>query len=181
MVVNQGGLPFCLYGIGSVLWKFGCMYRYLRVIIVGHSFQKICIFLRIIQNHFRIRPFNLSINLLVVLIIALYQTNLGGWQTKLALNATQIPASLARYKGIVWTTGMRRLVTLVERSLVFKEPLLLVGATGCGKTTVLQMVAAAAEVAIDILNCHQNSETADFLGGLRPVRHSFIGCVFFVF
>ena len=36
---------------------------------------------------------------------------------------------------------MRRLAVLVSASIKYKEPLLLVGETGCGKTTVCQVVA----------------------------------------
>ena len=54
----------------------------------------------------------------------------------------------------------------------FREPVLLVGETGCGKTSV------SAAVSKDILgqsiltvNCHLNTEATDFLGGLRPCRN----------
>ena len=36
---------------------------------------------------------------------------------------------------IVWTKSMKRLFTLVGHCLRHKEPVLLVGETGCGKTT----------------------------------------------
>ena len=56
--------------------------------------------------------------------------------------------------------------------LRFQEPVLLVGETGCGKTSV------SAAVSKDILaqtfltvNCHLNTEATDFLGGLRPCRN----------
>ncbi|KAJ1343425.1 hypothetical protein BSLG_002014 [Batrachochytrium salamandrivorans] len=41
---------------------------------------------------------------------------------------------------------------------------------GCGKTTVCQMLAALAQRHLHIVNAHQNSETADFLGSQRPTR-----------
>ena len=71
---------------------------------------------------------------------------------------------------VVWTRQMRRLFCLVSRSLLAKEPLLLVGDTGCGKTTVCQVLAVLLGQRLHILNCHQNTETSDLLGGLRPVR-----------
>ncbi len=40
-----------------------------------------------------------------------------------------------------------------------------------GKTTVCQVLAVLFQQELHILNCHQNTETSDFLGGLRPVRH----------
>ncbi|KAI8145635.1 P-loop containing nucleoside triphosphate hydrolase protein [Fennellomyces sp. T-0311] len=72
---------------------------------------------------------------------------------------------------LVWTKAMRRLFSLVARCLRFKEPVLLVGETGCGKTTVCQMLAETFKRELHIVNCHQNTETGDLLGGQRPVRH----------
>ncbi|KAL3690583.1 hypothetical protein R1sor_016892 [Riccia sorocarpa] len=71
---------------------------------------------------------------------------------------------------IVWTKSMRRLFNLVEQCIQHGEPVLLVGETGCGKTTVCQMLATLQHQKLHILNCHQHTETADFIGGLRPVR-----------
>ena len=65
---------------------------------------------------------------------------------------------------------MRRVFALVGRCLEHKEPVLLVGETGSGKTTVCQLWAEALGLHLRTLNCHQHTETADFIGGLRPVR-----------
>ena len=40
----------------------------------------------------------------------------------------------------------------------------------CGKTTVCQVYAELRRQALHLLNCHLHTESADFLGGLRPVR-----------
>eukprot|EP01116_Phalansterium_solitarium_P008707 TRINITY_DN2266_c0_g2_i3.p1 TRINITY_DN2266_c0_g2~~TRINITY_DN2266_c0_g2_i3.p1 ORF type:complete len:1859 (-),score=760.71 TRINITY_DN2266_c0_g2_i3:142-5718(-) len=71
---------------------------------------------------------------------------------------------------IVWTKSIRRLFTLVGECLKHKEPVLLVGETGTGKTTICQLFSVLFRRRLHILNCHQHTETADFLGGLRPVR-----------
>ncbi|TDL22264.1 P-loop containing nucleoside triphosphate hydrolase protein [Rickenella mellea] len=71
---------------------------------------------------------------------------------------------------IVWTKGMRRLFILVSRALRFNEPVLLVGETGCGKTSVCQVYADATQKLLVTVNCHQNIEAADLIGGQRPVR-----------
>lgn len=42
----------------------------------------------------------------------------------------------------------------------------------CGKTTICQMFAALAGLKYFSVNCHLHLETSDFLGGLRPVRHT---------
>ena len=70
----------------------------------------------------------------------------------------------------VWTPAMRRLFLLASRSLRCGEPLLIVGETGCGKTSVVQLLAAALSRPLHIVNCHEHTETADLLGSQRPVR-----------
>ncbi|XP_062980947.1 midasin [Elgaria multicarinata webbii] len=74
------------------------------------------------------------------------------------------------FSHIVWTQGMTRLAVLAGRALEFGEPILLVGDTGCGKTTICQIFAALASQKLHSVNCHLHMETSDFLGGLRPVR-----------
>ncbi|KAG7171260.1 Midasin-like 4, partial [Homarus americanus] len=74
------------------------------------------------------------------------------------------------FEHVVWTQDMRHLYVLVAKSLSFKEPVLLVGETGCGKTTVCQMIASQNRQELYTVNCHMHTEGADFLGGLRPVR-----------
>ncbi|KAI9443340.1 midasin [Lactarius indigo] len=78
-----------------------------------------------------------------------------------------IPSS----SNIVWTKAMQRLMVLVGRALLFKEPILLVGETGSGKTSICQVYADAVNKHLLALNCHQNTETADLIGGLRPIRN----------
>lgn len=83
--------------------------------------------------------------------------------------------ALTSYKGkqnVVWTHEMRRMAVLVSKSLEFNEPVLLVGPTGCGKTTVCQILAEIVGRDLRILNCHMHTEGADFLGGLRPHREN---------
>ncbi|EMD40100.1 hypothetical protein CERSUDRAFT_122188 [Gelatoporia subvermispora B] len=72
---------------------------------------------------------------------------------------------------VVWTTAMQRLFVLVARALRFNEPVLLVGETGCGKTSVCQLYAEVQGQELRALSCHQNTETADLIGSLRPIRN----------
>lgn len=74
-------------------------------------------------------------------------------------------------QGVVWTSAMRRLYVLVAHALRSNEPVLLVGETGCGKTTVCQMLADAFSKQLHMLNAHQNTETGDLIGAQRPVRN----------
>ncbi|CAG9805676.1 unnamed protein product [Chironomus riparius] len=83
--------------------------------------------------------------------------------------------TLISYKGsqnVVWTFEMRRMAVMVSKSLQFNEPVLLVGPTGCGKTTVCQLLSELHDRKLRILNCHMHTESADFIGGLRPCREA---------
>lgn len=65
---------------------------------------------------------------------------------------------------------MRRMYVLLHRAMEAGEPLLLVGETGTGKTTVCQVAAHIRGQPLMVINCNQHTETADFLGGYRPTR-----------
>ena len=62
--------------------------------------------------------------------------------------------SYSKDQNIVWTFEMRRMAVLTAKALEFNEPVLLVGSTGCGKTTVCQILADIKEKELRILNCH---------------------------
>ncbi|XP_064473273.1 midasin-like [Ornithodoros turicata] len=77
-----------------------------------------------------------------------------------------------QFRHLVWTSHARRLAVLLGRALHFGEPVLLVGDTGCGKTTTCQLWAALKDLVLHCVNCHMHSEAGDLLGGLRPARGS---------
>ena len=79
-------------------------------------------------------------------------------------------AQLKLMNGIVWTQAMRRVFTLISHCIANKEPVLLVGGTGIGKTTICQLFEFLLKRRMHIINCHQHTDTADFIGGFRPVR-----------
>ncbi len=72
---------------------------------------------------------------------------------------------------IVQTSAFQRLLCLVATSLRYNEPVLLVGETGAGKTSVCEVLATAFGRQLHCVNCHQNTDTADLLGGQRPLRN----------
>lgn len=72
---------------------------------------------------------------------------------------------------VIWTKAMRRLAVLVISSLKHHEPVLLVGETGCGKTTICQLLANYFKRRLIVVNAHQNIETSDLLGAQRPIRN----------
>lgn len=59
---------------------------------------------------------------------------------------------------------MWRLYFLVKRCYELREPVLLVGETAGGKTTVCQLLSLVLGSKLRILNCHQYTETSDFIG-----------------
>ena len=73
--------------------------------------------------------------------------------------------------GVVWTQSMRRLYVLVTEALKNNEPVLLVGETGSGKTTICQVIAEITKIKLHIVNAHQNMETSDLIGAQRPIRN----------
>lgn len=81
-----------------------------------------------------------------------------------------VEGNAAGLEKISVTKSLRRLFSLVGRCLQHQEPVLLVGETGCGKTTVCQLYSLLLGQRLHVLNCHQHTETSDFLGCLRPVR-----------
>ncbi|KFY35146.1 hypothetical protein V494_06163 [Pseudogymnoascus sp. VKM F-4513 (FW-928)] len=83
----------------------------------------------------------------------------------------QLHNETSNAQGVVWTGAMRRLYVLVSHAMRNNEPVLLVGETGCGKTTVCQMLAEAFSKELHIVNAHQNTETGDLIGAQRPVRN----------
>lgn len=77
---------------------------------------------------------------------------------------------LQEFSHVVWTYNMRRLAVLIAKAFTFNEPVLLVGETGCGKTTICQVLATLKSRRLLSVNCHMHTESSDFIGGLRPVR-----------
>ncbi|UPR03955.1 midasin [Chloropicon primus] len=93
----------------------------------------------------------------------------GGYVTDL-LESTD-KSMLAGHK-ISMGKSMQRLFALIHKCWQNGEPVLLVGETGCGKTTACQLLAQLAQKRLHIYNCHQHSETSDFIGSYRPSRNT---------
>ncbi|KAJ9609057.1 AAA ATPase midasin [Cladophialophora chaetospira] len=98
-------------------------------------------------------------------------------ETKVSLDenvlygTSRLPQSIQHKSAIIWTPAMRRVFVLVSEALKNKEPVLLVGETGCGKTQLCQVIAEAFGRPIDVYNAHTNTETGDLIGSQRPVRN----------
>ena len=84
----------------------------------------------------------------------------------------ELPSCLTSRGLLTFTEGMCRLVGLVQRCILYDEPVLVCGETGAGKTTAIQVLAWLHDRPLKILNCHQNTETADIIGSLTPTQSS---------
>jgi len=93
---------------------------------------------------------------------------------KVALNENEIYDKLAGSlptSSVVWTNAMKRLYSLTSTAISNNEPVLLVGETGSGKTTVCQVISQILNIPLNIVNAHQNTETGDLIGAQRPARN----------
>lgn len=86
------------------------------------------------------------------------------------MSAEELEALRKSLRGVVWTRSMRRMYTLAERCVRHMEPVLLVGETGVGKTTVVQALALMRGQRLHAINVNQHTEAADLIGGFRPAR-----------
>ncbi|XP_053396218.1 midasin-like isoform X2 [Mercenaria mercenaria] len=114
----------------------------------------------VIQKHFKCK----------LTASSLYTLNTSTSLTSKSCLGSVLSQSAEGFHHVVWTYSMRRLAVLIGQAIRYKEPILLVGETGCGKTTMCQLYAALYKTALHSVNCHLHTESADFLGGLRPVR-----------
>ncbi|KAL3439354.1 hypothetical protein BDV09DRAFT_190924 [Aspergillus tetrazonus] len=68
------------------------------------------------------------------------------------------------------TRAALKLMEQVAASVEMAEPVLLVGETGIGKTTVIQHLATLMRQKLTVVNLSQQSESTDLLGGFKPVN-----------
>ncbi|KAI8548546.1 hypothetical protein RHMOL_Rhmol07G0280600 [Rhododendron molle] len=72
---------------------------------------------------------------------------------------------------------IRSAIHVLERiacSVKLSEPVLLVGETGTGKTTLVQSLALRLGQKLTVLNLSQQSDVADLLGGFKPMNAQFV-------
>ena len=70
---------------------------------------------------------------------------------------------------IVYNSYSNKIIERVTSCLLFNESCLLVGDTGCGKTTVSQHIAELFGKKLYVYNLNQGSDTIDLVGGFKPV------------
>ena len=70
------------------------------------------------------------------------------------------------------TGASRRALEAVAAAVGAREPALLVGESGAGKTTAVQWLAGHVGARLEVINLSQSSDAADLLGGFRPAGRS---------
>ncbi|KAI6182875.1 Midasin [Aphelenchoides bicaudatus] len=70
-------------------------------------------------------------------------------------------------KHMILTFPARQMIVQCAQAFKANEPVLFVGETGCGKTSVAYMLA---ENGLESINCHERIDTSDFLGKIRPTN-----------
>lgn len=63
-----------------------------------------------------------------------------------------------------------RLMERLALAISENEPVLLVGETGTGKTTVIQELARMTGKDLSVVNLSQQTDTSDLIGGYRPIQ-----------
>jgi midasin len=68
-----------------------------------------------------------------------------------------------------------RLLSRIATCLVHNEPVLLVGETGTGKTSLISHVSSMLNQSLISINLSLQTEVSELLGGLKPIDASFVG------
>ncbi|KUF91591.1 hypothetical protein AM588_10003219 [Phytophthora nicotianae] len=71
---------------------------------------------------------------------------------------------------VVMTGHVLRLLEKMAAIVATCEPALLIGETGCGKTTIIQHMAAAMGQRLVVQNLNIQSDSSDLVGGFKPVE-----------
>ncbi|GJD10717.1 Midasin [Galdieria sulphuraria] len=73
---------------------------------------------------------------------------------------------------LVPTPSLFRMIALVKRAFEHQESVLLIGETGIGKTTCIQVLAEYENNFLWTVSCHRHLDVSDFIGAFRPRRKS---------
>lgn len=93
----------------------------------------------------------------------------------------QLPLfSSSSSKELIWTPSVERLYFLLQQCIKNREPVLLIGETGIGKTSIIEWMAQERAIPLHTVNCHMYTEASDFLGMQRPCRHQSASVTTFV-
>lgn len=80
-----------------------------------------------------------------------------------------INASKPSFNSLIYNAYTKRIIEKIATCLMHGESCLLVGDTGCGKTTIAQHVAELFGKKLHVYNLSQGSDAMDLVGGYKPV------------
>ena len=89
-------------------------------------------------------------------------------------NASHVSQVDSKSENFAPTNFAKRLMESIGVCISENEPTLLVGETGCGKTTLLQQLARYAGRELIVQNLSLQTDSTDLLGGYRPLEMSHI-------
>ncbi|KAG2468109.1 MDN1 protein, partial [Polypterus senegalus] len=111
----------------------------------------------------------------------MYKPQINLTETEVTMGRTTIPRKQSCVVGLsmekqTFAATRPSLVLLEQLSVCVNrgEPVLLVGETGTGKTSTVQFLARITGHKLRVVNMNQQSDTADLLGGYKPVDHKLI-------
>lgn len=78
---------------------------------------------------------------------------------------------LQKFQHIYWSFQYKKLFIQIYIALANREPVLLVGPMGTGKTLITQIFSEIFGVDYLYMNCHKGTEVSDFMGNWRPNRN----------
>ncbi|CAM9456386.1 unnamed protein product, partial [Heterosigma akashiwo] len=117
---------------------------------------------------------------IAISIIMKEQVNISMNESAMIIGRTTLPRigkpDPTRKGGFAMTAHATRLLSSVAAASIRSEPLLLVGETGCGKTTLVQEIASGLGVKLVVQNMSLQTDSTDLLGGYRPVEVARWGC-----
>ncbi|SBT44952.1 dynein-related AAA-type ATPase, putative [Plasmodium ovale wallikeri] len=64
-----------------------------------------------------------------------------------------------------------RLICLLMKCFKYKESALLIGETGCGKTTSCELLSFVKNLKLNVLNCNESTDVYDIIGSLKLVKN----------
>lgn len=91
-------------------------------------------------------------------------------RAKLSKTKFSVMKKSANSTSFARTNHSLRLMEQIGVAVQMCEPVLLVGETGTGKTTVVQQVAKLMNKSLTVINVSQQTESGDLLGGYKPVN-----------
>ncbi|KAF2301014.1 hypothetical protein GH714_019271 [Hevea brasiliensis] len=101
-----------------------------------------------------------------------YKPEIQGFLAELRIGRVTLQRTETSLHGQERLVQMRSSLHVLERiscSVKYNEPVLLVGETGTGKTTLVQNLAKMVGQKLTVLNLSQQSDIADLLGGFKPI------------